>query len=122
MKTLKRSMTLAMLALTNPLSVYAGDGSITAKHWDLGTLVTTFIQWATILGGIAALAFLIYAGIKYISSSGDPGKVEEAQKQIVSAIIGLAIIILAYSIVSLVLGLFGESLTGTLPTIPTSTE
>ncbi|GAI87601.1 unnamed protein product [marine sediment metagenome] len=70
------------------------------------------IDWAAIIAGVIVLIYLIVAGIKYITSSGDPGKTEEAQKQIISAIIGLAIVILAYALTRVVAGLFGvEGLT-----------
>ena len=67
---------------------------------------------------IVAIVFLIYGGIKWILSGGDKAKVEEARKTIIGAIVGLIIAFLAYFILTLVLSIFGLSLTKlTLPTI-----
>ena len=46
------------------------------------------------VGGFVAVGFLIYAGIQYITSAGDPGKVAKASKSISAALTGLVICIL----------------------------
>lgn len=52
-----------------------------------------------------SLFFLIFGGIKWITSGGDKSKVDSARKTIIYAIIGLIVAFSAYFIVSLV-GLF----------------
>jgi len=48
--------------------------------------------------GIIFVVLLILAGFKYMTAGGDQDKIQEAVKQIRNAIIGLAIVIVAYSI------------------------
>ena len=60
-----------------------------------------------IIAAVIALAFLIWGGIKWITSGGDKAKVEAARSTIIAAIIGLIIAFLAFFILNLVLGLFG---------------
>lgn len=74
--------------------------------WEIAKTVT---NWAAIFGGIVLLGFLIYGGYQYMVSAGDPGKLEQAVKTIVNALIGFAILILAWTITGLVMWLFGVS-------------
>lgn len=75
--------------------------------YDLDQFVNLFINGAAVIAGIIVLIYLVIAGIKYITSSGDPGKTEEAQKQIIAAIIGLAIVVLAYALTRVITTLLG---------------
>lgn len=54
-----------------------------------------------VLGGIS-LIILVWAGMKYTLSSGDPAKTAEAKNQIIYAAIGIAVAVSATSIVALV--------------------
>lgn len=53
------------------------------------------------LGSIALLVIVI-AGLQYVISAGDPGKVTKAKNTIIYALVGLAIAILSYAIVGFV--------------------
>lgn len=64
----------------------------------LGSL-TNFIFFAALVLG---LVFLIYGGIKWLTSGGDKTGVEEARNHITAAIIGLVIIFLAYLIINVI--------------------
>lgn len=65
-------------------------------------LFSRIIYWLFVLSGVVALFFIIYSGIKLITSSGDPKRVEEAKKTLLWAIIGLVVIFLSFMIVNLV--------------------
>ena len=58
------------------------------------------------LGIIAILAvlYVIYGGMKYTTSAGDPGKVKQAQNTIFYGLLGLVISLLAFAIVDFVVG------------------
>ena len=73
-----------------------------ASNESVADIVIKVINW--LLGILAALAVLvlIIAGIMYILSGGDEGKVETAKTWIIYAIIGLIIALLGYVIVSIV--------------------
>ena len=55
-----------------------------------------------ILGSIAVL-IIVLAGLKYITSKGDPQEMAQAKNALVYALVGLAIVILSYSIVAFVI-------------------
>jgi hypothetical protein len=69
--------------------------------------VVRFVIYALFaIAVLAALFFLIWGGIRWIISGGEKEKVEEARKQIIAAIIGLIIVVLAWVILNFVLQVF----------------
>ncbi len=71
-----------------------------------GSLVAGIIQILLLTAIVVAALFLVLAGIKYIMSGGDKGKIDEARKQIIASIIGLLIALLAYFVVNLLVYFF----------------
>lgn len=71
-----------------------------------GNVVGTFITLAFVLAVLIALAFLVFGGIKWITSGGDKTAVEGARNTIVAAIIGLVIVFFSYFILNIILNLF----------------
>jgi len=69
-------------------------------------LVGGIIQVLFIIAILAALFFLIYGGIRWITSGGDKGKVDQARSTIVAALVGLIIAFLAFAITNFVLIFF----------------
>lgn len=61
-------------------------------------------------GVILALFFLIFGGIKWITSGGEKEGVESARKMITFSIIGLVIVFLSFFILNFVGGIFGVNL------------
>jgi uncharacterized protein YacL len=86
---------------------------------NLGPIIGAVVTFLLIIIAIIALFFLIYGGLRWVTSGGDKGKVDEARKTVIAAIVGLVIAFLAFFILQVVLGFFGLSLTNlTLPTLP----
>jgi len=69
----------------------------------IGPVVGFVIQFIFVIAVLLALGFLVYGGIKWITSGGDKSNVETARGTIIAAIIGLIIVFLAYVILNLVL-------------------
>ena len=90
------------------------------KSDKFGSLVGEVVTVLLILAALIALFFLIWGGIRWITSSGDKAKVEAARNTIISALIGLIIAFLAYFILTVILGLFG--LNTTQLTLPNFTQ
>jgi hypothetical protein len=55
-----------------------------------------------LFAGIVAIFIIIQSGAKFVLSSGDPKKVEEARNGLVYALLGIILIAAAYLLVSLV--------------------
>jgi hypothetical protein len=68
----------------------------------------TAISALTYLAGSAAVIFLIFYGIKYITSQGNPEKIKLARAGVINAIIGIIIITASNGIIHL--GLSGSNI------------
>jgi len=64
------------------------------------TLVGNVLQVILLVAGILATVYLIIAGIQYITAGGDATKATAARTGIVNAVIGIIIIIIAFSLVT----------------------
>ena len=89
------------------------------KDLGIGGALGTVIQFLFVIGVILALGFLVFGGIKWITSGGDKGGVEAARNTIIAAIVGLIVIFLAYVVINLILlFLTGEGIGGVkIPTL-----
>lgn len=56
--------------------------------------------------GVAAVIVIIVAGFFFVSSHGDPALVTRAKSAITGAVIGLVVILLAFVITNIILGVF----------------
>lgn len=66
--------------------------------------ISTVLQIVFGFAGAIAVIILILAGLKYNLSLGDPQKTAQAKNAIIYAAVGLAVCVLAFSIVSLIVG------------------
>ena len=67
-----------------------------------GVLVTNTIHWVASVAGIVSAIFIVFGGISYITSSGDPSKLKKAKDIILYALIGLVIVALTEIITAFV--------------------
>jgi len=75
-----------------------------------------------LLMGVAsflALAYLMYGGIRWITSRGDKIAVESARKHVVAAVIGLVIVVGSFFILRVVGSILGAGVNPLAPTLPT---
>lgn len=73
------------------------------KDVDAGSAVKRFINIMLWIIGVLSVVFLIWGGIRYVTSAGDSNKVTAAKNTIVYAIVGLIIAILSYAMVNFVI-------------------
>ncbi len=67
--------------------------------------IQNVINWMLMIAGVLAVAYLVYAGIMYITAPG--GKTDTAKNMIINAIVGIVIITLSYVIVNTAMSLMG---------------
>lgn len=79
-------------------SVCTTDASKDPLTGENGVLKKVSVFMA-LLGGVAAVILLLIGGIRYVLAAGDPQKATSARQMITGAIVGLAIIAVAYSLV-----------------------
>jgi amino acid transporter len=78
----------------------------------VGGIIAAIAQIFLGLLGIIFIILLIFAGFQWMTASGNEEKVTKAKETITRAIIGLAIIIAAYSITYFVFNALNESVGG----------
>ncbi len=54
--------------------------------------------------GIVAVVMIVVGGFKYMTSQGDPGKIQSAKNTIMYSVIGLVITLSAFAITNFILG------------------
>jgi amino acid transporter len=70
---------------------------------DPNALVKGIINTLLIVVVVAAVVYIMFAGIQYVSASGDATKAKTAMASITNALIGLIVAFAAYVLVSLVM-------------------
>jgi SNF2 family DNA or RNA helicase len=74
--------------------------------YDIWEIVWALIELILFVGSVAAVFFLIYGGIQYITSQGTPDKTTQARKTITYAIVGLLIAMISRVVVQFIAGEF----------------
>lgn len=99
-KTLK--MVALIVAFCAPLvlaaPVFAADGDI-AKTQDF---IKTIIKAAAGFAGLIAAGFFLVGGFGYMTSSGNPEKMDKAKQTLIWSAVGLAIVIGAFVLSNIV--------------------
>ncbi|MCL2280470.1 pilin [Candidatus Saccharibacteria bacterium] len=81
---------------TGQASELTGDGGL------IGVIINTML----FIIGILCVVMIIFAGIRYVTSTGDKNKVDAAKNTIVYAVVGLVVAIIAYALVNWVFHIF----------------
>jgi hypothetical protein len=63
-------------------------------------IILAILDMLLIIGGIIAVVFVVFGGIQFITSQGEPENIKHARATIINALIGLAITIIAASLVN----------------------
>lgn len=118
---------MAVMLLMQPLAVEAqgivncgtrGSGYVdgqpaepcTFKH--LFELVYYVVNTLISLAGLVAIFYVVWGGAQMLLSAGAPDKVQAAKQTIWNAILGLVLVLMAYLIVSFVVGLILPNASG----------
>jgi len=72
------------------------------KSSDILLVVLAVVDDLLRVAGVLAVGYVIYAGIKYITSQGSPDETAKAQSTLLNAIIGLSIALIAIASVSFI--------------------
>ena len=96
------------------LTVEVAGGSISAASVcsvksasaNITQTIMNIIDWFAWFIAAASVAMGLYSGFLYMTSRGDPEQVKKASKAFVFTIIGVAVTILAFSIISIVEALY----------------
>lgn len=73
----------------------------------LSTTAPAIVNLLLYVAGGIAIIMIIFGGMRYVLSTGNPTKVQDAKNTILYAIVGLVIAVGAYAIVAFVTGRLG---------------
>ena len=86
----------ALSGLLNEVDSGQGDSSLT----NMELVISRIIGGLTIIGGIFFVVYFMLASFTWVTAGGDAGKIQKSRDQMVQGVLGLIIIIIAYSVVS----------------------
>jgi len=98
---------LSVLAVTFPPSSAVPTTSVSDIN-DFYDILCAVTQWVMVFGIIIGALFIVYGGVKYVTSGGDSSSQNDAKKTILMAVIGVVFLILAVAIVNIVARFFGS--------------
>jgi hypothetical protein len=91
-----------------------GTNATTTGGGGPGVFVANFYQFALIIGGVLAFGVIVYGGVKYMISGGNPSGQSDAKEWIESALLGLLLLAGAYFVLNVI---NPQLLNLTLPTL-----
>jgi len=80
----------------------------------IASIISNVLGFMTLIAGLAFLFYFIFGAINWITSAGDPKKLETARQTIMNALIGLVITVIAYPVLTLLSHFIGVELTNPL--------
>lgn len=114
-------MTKLIAQGTLPLGPIEGVGQFQKGGADafrqLGPFISTIITAITVVAGLAFVLYFMLGGLKWITSSGDKGKAEEAKSELTQGAIGLIVVLVSYFIAGIIGGVLGFDILSPLKTL-----
>ena len=110
---------LAIVLLANVIitsiriALLGADGkfncTINTECLNSSEVISNAINWVIGIAGFVSAIFVVYGGITYATSAGDPSKLQKAKSSITYALIGLAIVALSMIISAFVSGIINQA-------------
>lgn len=93
-------MLAAVDAKVNPGDI--GIDPVTDAESALGGVLAT----AYVAAGVVCVVIIVIAGYTFVTSSGDPSTTKRAREALIGAVIGIIVILMAFTITNFLLGRF----------------
>lgn len=84
-----------------------GKVDVTKANLTIGEIINALVPYIFALAGLALLLILIWGGFEFMTSAGDPKKMEAAKGKLTNAVIGFIIIFIAFWLVQILEVIFG---------------
>jgi len=96
---------VAVGAALNVPSAGSATTNISPQNLSVEDALTNITNWFFVIVLVIAVLFLLVAGFQFITAGGDPDRVNSARQNVMYAMVGVAVAVLAKGIVSLVQGI-----------------
>jgi hypothetical protein len=106
-------MSLALFAIQLDIAGQAvsqqvpGAANLTTADAGFGKLMGSLLSFIMAIAAILLLVYLLWAGIDWITSGGDKGKLETARNKITNGIIGIIVLAASTGLITLVQSFLG---------------
>ena len=70
-------------------------------------LISNVIGLVTALGALIFIIYFLMGAVSWITSGGDKGKVESARNKMITGVLGLVILVIAYSVIGFIGNIVG---------------
>lgn len=97
-----------------PVFRNAGASNGLADKNAVSNFILSIARFFTFIAAAVAVIFIVYGGYLYIADGGDDKRATTGKKVLINALIGLAVAILAYTIVSFIGSTLEGNLVGTV--------
>ncbi|HEY2004295.1 MAG TPA: pilin [Candidatus Saccharimonadia bacterium] len=88
----------------NPYNIPANSIGVPTSTATVGQGLTNAVQIIMTVVGMLAVVFILVSGVQMVSSNGDPKRFAQGRQTLLYAVVGLAVAIGAYAIVTFVSG------------------
>lgn len=72
----------------------------------IGHILANVVQILLVVAGLLAVGFIIWGGVQFIMSQGQPERIKKGKDTIANAIVGLVLVILSFLIVGFIANAF----------------
>jgi len=79
---------------------YPGVLSNLRSRMNLNELISILFKFILLMAGLAAFIMIVWGGVKYLTSAGDPARTKDAKNQVFMAILGLIILFASWMILN----------------------
>lgn len=111
MKTKKYLLSLILVSLlaVSLLALPAKGlaATTTLEEVDVELILTKIVNWLIMILLVVAALFIVLAAFTFVTAGGDPEKINTARNQVLYALIGVAVALLAWGLVALVKKIIG---------------
>ncbi len=113
--TIGLAITLTATTILNFLFTFIGTSAdatirgeaVEVPQVDPNTILTNALNSAYFIAGVISVIVIVVAGMNYVLANGDSSKIGKAKNQILYSIVGLVLIIVAFTITNFITGNFG---------------
>ncbi len=91
---------------------YAQNFGLKSQNGDVREVAVSIVRYLMTFLGIIATVVILLGGFRWMTAAGNEDKVAEAKKLLVAGVVGLIIILAAFAIVTFVVGITNNAITG----------
>ena len=90
-------------------STRALAGCDDSENVGYGNIAQNLVNIVISVLGIVAVAVILMAGQRYISSAGDPNKAKSAQQMLIYGVVGFAVVLLSWTIITFIINMLNTA-------------